>query len=76
MRKPVAVPMNQYMGLTLLASKDKQKLVSKLTMEASKAIDSYADVDIIEVTAQPGKDQLDKPEACHTAALLEVTAQL
>jgi hypothetical protein len=51
MRKPVAVPMNQYMGLTLLASKDKAKLVHKLTKEASKAIDSYADMDVLEVAA-------------------------
>lgn len=34
MHKPVAVPLNQYMGLTILASTDKNKLVSKLTSEA------------------------------------------
>ena len=49
MEKPVAVPMNQYMGLTLLASQDKSKLVNKLTKEAAKVVESYS-VDAIEVT--------------------------
>ena len=31
MCKPVAVPLNQYMGLSLLASKDQKKLVTRLT---------------------------------------------
>ena len=49
MEKPVAVPMNQYMGLTLLASQDKGKLVNKLTKEAAKVVESYS-IDAIEVT--------------------------
>lgn len=31
MRKPIAVPLNQFMGLSLLASKDQSKLVTRLT---------------------------------------------
>ena len=49
MEKPVAVPLNQYMGLTLLASKNKDKLVTRLTNEASRTVESYT-VDAIEVT--------------------------
>ena len=49
MRKPVAVPLNQYMGLSLLATKNKDKLVQRLTKEAASAIDSYVEADVIEV---------------------------
>lgn len=44
MTKPVAVPLNHYMGMAFLASKDKNKLVSKLTKDASSALDAYVEV--------------------------------
>lgn len=43
MSKPVAVPLNHYMGITLLASKNKEKLVSKFTKDASAMMDAYVD---------------------------------
>lgn len=52
MQKPVAVPVNQFMGLTLIASKNKDKLIEKLTKEATNALDSYADLSTIEIQAQ------------------------
>jgi hypothetical protein len=39
------------MGLTLIASKNKDKLIQKLTREASSAVDSYADLSPLEVTS-------------------------
>ncbi len=49
MRKPVPVPLNQFMGLSLLATKNKEKLVQRLTREAANAVDSYVEADVIEV---------------------------
>lgn len=43
MSKPVAVPLNHFMGMTFLASKSKEKLLNKLTTDASNAIDAYID---------------------------------
>ncbi len=37
------------MGLSLLATKNKDKLVQRLTKEAASAIDSYVEADVIEV---------------------------
>ena len=48
MSKPVAVPLDQYVGLTFLASKDKGKLMTKLTSQASAAVESYADANTLE----------------------------
>ena len=41
MTKPVAVPLNQYVGLTLLAARDKNKLITKLTSDASEAVHAF-----------------------------------
>jgi hypothetical protein len=41
MSKPVAVPLNQYVGLTLLAARDKNKLVTKLTSDATDAVHAF-----------------------------------
>lgn len=49
MQKPVAVPVNQFMGLTLIASKNKEKLISKLTKDATAALDQYADLSTFEI---------------------------
>ena len=48
MSKPVAVPLDQFVGLTLIASKDKTTLVQKLTRKAAATIESYADVGHLE----------------------------
>ena len=48
MTKPVSVPMNHLMGMTFLASKNKEKLVNKLTSDASEALQAY--VDVLEVS--------------------------
>ena len=53
MTKPVAVPFNHYVGMTLLASKNKEKLVSKFTRDAGSLVDAY--VETLEV---------DLPEVC------------
>lgn len=50
MSKPVAVPLDQYVGLTFLASKDKSKLMTKLTSRASAAVESYADANTLEAS--------------------------
>lgn len=50
MTKPVAVPLNHYMGVTLLASKSRDKLVHKLTRDATNVLDAY--VDTLEVPAK------------------------
>lgn len=39
------------MGLSLLASKDKGKLVARLTQEAANAVDGYVEADALEVEA-------------------------
>lgn len=44
MTKAVAVPFNHYVGMTLLASKNKDKLVNKFTKDASALVDAYVDV--------------------------------
>lgn len=36
MSKPVAVPLGQYVGLTMLATKDRTQLANKLANDASK----------------------------------------
>ena len=43
MSKAVAVPFSHYVGMTLLASKNKDKLVSKFTKDASTLVDAYVD---------------------------------
>ena len=50
--KPAAVPLDQFVGLTFLASKDKTKLISKLTSKASAVVDSYADVSPLEASPE------------------------
>ena len=49
MSKPVAVPLDQYVGLSLIASKDQNKLVRKLTSKAAAALASYADINHVEM---------------------------
>ncbi len=51
MTKPVAVPLNHYMGMTFLASQDKNKLMHKLTKDATSILDAY--VETLEVNDQP-----------------------
>ncbi len=51
MTKPVSVPMNHLMGMTFLAAKNKDKLVHKLTSDASNALQAY--VDVLEVAEKP-----------------------
>lgn len=53
--KPVAVPLNHFMGVTLLASQDKNRLIHKLTKDATSVLDAYVDtlevpeVDLLEL---------------------------
>lgn len=44
MTKAVAVPFNHYVGMTLLASKNKDKLVNKFAKDASAMVDAYVEV--------------------------------
>jgi hypothetical protein len=51
--------MNQFMGLTLIASKDKNKLINKLTKDATSAIDQYADLSTLEIQPKPESRTID-----------------
>ena len=44
------------MGLSLLATKDKARLVKKLTTDAAQAIDSYAVIDTVQIEASHLED--------------------
>ena len=68
MSKPVAVPLDQYVGMALLATKDQQKLVKKLTKKAAASIDSYADVGGVEVAASAVK----KPDEVNQTLYVQV----
>lgn len=51
MTKPVAVPLNHYMGLTFLGSKDRSKLANKLASDANNVLQAF--VDTVEVPEDP-----------------------
>lgn len=53
MTKPVAVPLNHYMGMTFLATQDKSKLMNKLTKDATSVLDAY--VETLEVNPLPAE---------------------
>jgi hypothetical protein len=53
MTTPVKVPFNHYMGVTLLASQDRHKLVNKLTKDATSVLDAY--VDTLQVSPSPAE---------------------
>ena len=60
MTKPVSVPLNHFMGITMLATKNKDKLVNKLTQDATKTLEAY--VETVEV------DDADSPD-CEVCSL-------
>lgn len=47
MTKPVAVPLNHYVGATVLSSKNKEKTISKWTRDATSILDAL--VETVEV---------------------------
>ncbi len=60
MNKPVAVPLNHYMGMSFLASKNKGKLMDKLTKDAAGMLDAY--VDTLEVQDAKANATMDLDE--------------
>ena len=70
------MPLDQFVGLTFLASKDKTKLICKLTSKASAVVNSYADVSPLEASpkavAEAAATSTDTPGADEIAQTVYV----
>ncbi len=74
MNKPVAVPLNHYMGMSFLASKNKGKLMDKLTKDAAGVLDAYVDtleVQGTEINATMDLDELPSSDSCGLRSITE-----
>lgn len=63
------------MGLALLATKDKGRLVTKLTKKAAASVDSYADISAVDTTPlqdAAGIAATNAPNADHVSQTLYI----
>ncbi len=83
MSKPVAVPLNHYMGMTFLASKDKNKLANKLAKDASSVLEAYVDTvevqpssplpaEVLPLELNPLQASKDPADACNQTLYIPV----